>query len=371
MLEIVLVTTIFLKIYFIYFLNISKKIWLNILGVTSYFYFSNLYLYGKIKSIEVDQLIYQLILVSLFILISLLPYFIFLITLYKNKLKSKIHRIIYFSLSVLVSDITASFLIGYILQKDPTSTVFDFSYMSPGYALAYTPLANFVNIYYVFGLTFFIALFISICNEYKIKYSYMYLFIFASLFYFVDRNKIQYNYIPEEKILILGENNSIFSEENKSKLLKNNYEYYLDNYFYIEKSSMYIVSRLYDKGLNNIGLIKKYSLGPMGEYYPYKLKFLTNMFNVEKNLNNSQKIDSVNEANLLSVDDKKVMILICADAWSYVSIKRYDNKKNEISYIILQRDENSFNDIIFQEANIKLYKAVLSKYFNKPVIDVK
>lgn len=371
MIEIILLITLFIKIYFIYHLYVSRGIFCSALAITFYFYFSNLYLYGKIKSYNIENIGQEAVLISLFLFITLIPYFIFLISKYKDKFKNKINRIIYFSISILIADILSSFLIGYILQRTSKAVIFDFSYMSPGYALTYTPFANFVNIYYVFGLTFIMAFVISICHEYKIKYSYIYLFLFASLFYFISKDDAQYNYIIKEKILVLPENNSITSKEYRNKIKENNYDYVLDNSATTDGKFNYIISTLYDKNENKLDSKIKYFLGPMGEYYPHKFRILQNIFNIDKYLTNNVEVESFESNNLINISNKKVLLLICADAWSYVSVERYNSIKKEIDYIMVQRDINTFNGIIFQEANMLLYKAVLSKYFNKPVVDIK
>ena len=369
MVEIIVCITIFIKIYFIYFLRVSKNIKLSISSIIIYFYFSNLYLYWTGNGVPVSNVIFKFILISIFIFITLIPYFIFLISKFTYFLKSKIQRIVFFSTSILFSDIVSSFLIGYILQKNKWDVIFDFSYVSPGYALAYTPFANLVNTYYVFGLTFFIALFVTVTYEYKLKYSYVYLFIFASIFYFVNKDSVKYNYIPKENILILGENNPISSLPN-SELRK--HDYILDNHYYpTSDRKVNITSKLYDKNLNVVSEVSKYFLGPMGEYYPHKLISLLKILNIEGKMTGKVESNHVQDPVVFTTINQKFIILICADAWSYVSVKRYSDIAKEVDYIILQRDRRTFLNSAVQEANIKLYKAVVANYFNKPVIDVK
>ena len=369
MVEIIVCITIFIKIYFIYFLRVSKNIRLSISSIIIYFYFSNLYLYWTGNGVPVSDVIFKFILISLFIFITLIPYFIFLVSKFTYFLKNKIQRIIFFSTSILVSDILSSFLIGYILQKNKGDVIFDFSYVSPGYALAYTPFANLVNIYYVFGLTFFIAIFIAVTYEYKLKYSYLYLFIFSILFYFVSKDDIKYNYIPKENILILGENNPISSLPN---IELRRYNYILDNHYYpTNDRKVNITSKLYDKNLNVVNEVSKYFLGPMGEYYPHKLMSLLKILNIKGEMTGKIESNHVQDPVLFTTVSQKFIVLICADAWSYVSIKRYSTISDSLDYIILQRDRRTFLNSTIQEANMKLYKAVVANYFNKPVVDVR
>ena len=109
----------------------------------------------------------------------------------------------------------------------------------------------------------------------------------------------------------------------------------------------------------------------MGEYYPHKLISLLKILNIEGEMTGKVESNHVQNPIVFTTINQKFIVLICADAWSYVSIKRYSTISNSLDYIILQRDRRTFLKSTVQEANIKLYKAIAANYFSKPVIDVK
>lgn len=251
-------------------------------------------------------------------------------------------------------------------MQDSNNLIFDFSTIGTGYALAFTPFSKVLSYYgHVFILTSVLAFIIALVNEYRVKYSIILLYMFCIIFY---KQNDEMNNTP--KLMILPEGVTHEKINTNLDYIKSNYDYLIEGGEIIEADKKYNISKYYDFKKNITRINYKYFLFPLGEYIP--LSALPYKYAMENNIGNIKlKIySSKNENNLISIYDKKALVLLCADAWSYKSVSRFKDLRRDIDYVIVQRSDAIFNNSNLYRAQVELYKHVLSDYFRKPIIDI-
>lgn len=285
------------------------------------------------------------------------------IVILKNKVLLKIHKVLTFALLVTVIEMLISLVIGFILIRNFDDPLFDFGEGATGYALAFTPFSKLLSPYgYIYILTFVTSLLIAIINEYKIKYGLVFLYLFCILFY-----KKHENITFSDKMIILPENIK-YSSTTDLSYPKNKYDYIIEGDEITSDGKIYNISRVYDFKNNTQHITYKYSLFPMGEYIPYSATLYETLWKDKLTSLKSRQLESRNENKIIEIDGKKVLILLCSDAWTYKSISRFNGQK--IDYIIIQRNDRVFSKNPLYPAQIDLYRKVLGDYFKVPIIDI-
>lgn len=347
---------IFIKILFVCLIYSEKFVYKKTVSFI-YIFFSFSFIY-YILPFRTDYTTYQNFLDYLTITIvlglcSLTGFFYLLAYKVKKILTRSIIKVFFFGAILVVAEFFVALSGGLIFFKHGND-IMDYSYFNTGYALSFSYLGKAAYFGHVYSLTFLLGLIISFIYEYAPKRKYYFMAI-VFLFCCLGFKNITSNNTP---------NNIAVEKENKKLNIDDRlkYDYLIYNLKYYENKNVYGITFFENNKTGDISKIYKYALMPFGEYFP-------EIFSLLKNINkdgienfNFKDVVSYNSGNnIVNIDGKKYLILICADAWSYRSVQRYKNHK--IDYIIIQTNDNIFHNSPFYEANTLLYQMNLENYF--------
>ncbi len=364
---------ILIKIIFVYFLYTEKSFYKLFFASIVYGYAMFFFLYGRIPNDITGNysLFSNILIISFLILIQAIFHLSYLFTNFAKKMKKTYIKIFSFSILLVISELLISYGMSIVFAK---RLALDFVFSNTGFALSFTPFVYFAKYTHVFILTFIFGLLIGSFLESKIQKKFLILitFCFFSITYFNMSNFLKReeskSYAELEKVLIKKEG-ARWIRNDFTKLYEKKYDLIIDGDIIKEEGKTYNTSIFYDIKNDKKVINYKSFLVPFGEYLPSTFSWIKYIYpDVYEKMKTEHTYTAKEKNEVFVYNDKKIITLICSDAWSPASTLKV--KIQQPDFVILQRSDTAFNYSDVYDANILLWKPVAYNFLETNVLDV-
>lgn len=364
---------ILIKIIFVYFLYTEKSFYKLFFAAMIYGSSMFLFFYGRIPNDITGNhsLFSNIIIISFLILVQASFHTFYLITNFTKKIKNTYLKVFTFPTLLAISEFLIIYSMSIAFAK---RLALDFVFSNTGFALSFTSFVYLAKWGHVFLLTFVFGLLISSLLELKIQKKFLILivFCFLSVTYFnmnlFLKREEDKSYAELGKVLIKKEG-ARWIRNDFTKLYERKYDLIIDGDVIKEEGKTYNTSIFYDIKNDKKVINYKSFLVPFGEYLPSTFSWIKYIYPDVYDKMKTEHTYTVKDKNEVFVyNGKKIITLICSDAWSITSVRKVKIQKPD--FVILQRSDTAFNYSDVYDANVLLWKPVLYSFLGTNVLDV-